>query len=60
MPLYKNPKASIEDRVKDLLPRMTIEEKVAQIIQGDINGWMNMTDAADNTLTLVFISNLYQ
>ncbi|KAG8715834.1 hypothetical protein FRC09_016268 [Ceratobasidium sp. 395] len=50
-PLYKNPKAPIEDRVKDLLSRMTIEEKVAQLIQGDINGWMNMTDAADNTLT---------
>lgn len=50
-PLYKNPNAPIEDRIKDLLPRMTIEEKVAQIIQGDINGWMDMTDAKDNTLT---------
>ncbi|CCO28795.1 hypothetical protein BN14_02793 [Rhizoctonia solani AG-1 IB] len=50
-PLYKNPNASIEDRVKDLLPRMTIEEKVSQLIQGDINGWMNMTDPKDNTLT---------
>ncbi|KAG8718106.1 hypothetical protein FRC08_005946 [Ceratobasidium sp. 394] len=50
-PLYKNPKAPIEDRVKDLLSRMTLEEKVAQIIQGDINGWMNMADPADNTLT---------
>ncbi|KAH7340638.1 glycoside hydrolase superfamily [Rhizoctonia solani] len=50
-PLYKDPNASIEDRVKDLLPRMTVEEKVAQLIQGDINGWMNMTDAKDNTLT---------
>ncbi|KAF8610347.1 glycoside hydrolase [Ceratobasidium sp. AG-I] len=51
VPTYKNPNASIEDRIKDLLPRMSIEEKVAQLIQGDINGWMNMTDAADNTLT---------
>ncbi|KAL5635799.1 hypothetical protein ACGC1H_004560 [Rhizoctonia solani] len=50
-PLYKDPNASIDDRVKDLIPRMTIEEKVAQLIQGDINGWMNMTDAKDNTLT---------
>lgn len=33
-PIYKNPKASIEDRVKDLLPRMSLEEKVAQLIQG--------------------------
>ncbi|CUA75114.1 hypothetical protein RSOLAG22IIIB_01757 [Rhizoctonia solani] len=50
-PVYKDPNASIDDRVKDLLPRMTIEEKVAQLIQGDINGWMNMTDPKDNTLT---------
>ena len=33
-PLYKNPKAKIEDRIADLLPRMTLEEKVAQLIQG--------------------------
>jgi beta-glucosidase len=30
-PLYKNPAASIEDRVNDLLPRMTVQEKVAQL-----------------------------
>lgn len=30
-PLYKNPNAAIEDRVNDLLPRMTLEEKVAQL-----------------------------
>ena len=30
-PVYKNPRASIEDRVNDLLPRMTIEEKVSQM-----------------------------
>ena len=30
-PVYKNPNASIEDRVNDLLPRMTLEEKVAQL-----------------------------
>ena len=30
-PLYKNPNADIEDRVNDLLGRMTIEEKVAQM-----------------------------
>ena len=28
---YKNPKAAIEDRVKDLLSRMTVEEKAGQI-----------------------------
>jgi beta-glucosidase len=31
LPIYKNPKASIEDRVNDLLPRMTVEEKVSQM-----------------------------
>ena len=31
LPLYKNAKASIEDRVNDLLPRMTLEEKVSQM-----------------------------
>ena len=28
---YKNPKASIKDWVKDLLPRMTVQEKVSQL-----------------------------
>lgn len=31
VPTYKNPKAAIEDRVNDLLSRMTIEEKAAQL-----------------------------
>lgn len=30
-PLYKDPNASIEDRINDLLPRMTLEEKVSQL-----------------------------
>ena len=30
-PTYKDPNASIEDRVNDLLPRMTLDEKVAQM-----------------------------
>ena len=30
-PIYKNPKASIEARVNDLLSRMTLEEKAAQL-----------------------------
>ncbi|KAG8966842.1 hypothetical protein FRC03_011256 [Tulasnella sp. 419] len=51
-PLYKNPKASIEDRIKDLLPRMSLEEKVSQLIQGDINGWIvSPWDPLDNTLS---------
>ncbi|THU91701.1 glycoside hydrolase [Dendrothele bispora CBS 962.96] len=51
LPTYKDPNASIEDRVADLLPRMTLEEKVAQIIQGDLDGWMNLDDPLDDTLT---------
>lgn len=31
VPLYKNPSATVEDRVNDLLPRMTVEEKVSQM-----------------------------
>ena len=31
LPIYKNSKASIDDRVADLLPRMTVEEKVSQM-----------------------------
>src|SRR5579862_9504632 len=30
-PKYRNPKLSIDDRVADLLSRMTLEEKVGQI-----------------------------
>ena len=30
-PIYKDPKAAIPDRVRDLLGRMTVEEKVAQL-----------------------------
>jgi beta-glucosidase len=30
-PIYKNPRASLEARVEDLLSRMTLEEKVAQM-----------------------------
>src|SRR5215472_13934918 len=30
-PAYKNPDLPIEDRVADLLPRMTLEEKIGQI-----------------------------
>lgn len=31
MPAYKNPQKSVEVRVADLLDRMTLEEKVAQM-----------------------------
>ena len=31
-PKYRNPKVAIEDRVADLLSRMTLEEKVGQVV----------------------------
>jgi beta-glucosidase len=46
--VYKNPKASVEARVADLLARMTIEEKASQLLQGDIRNWMNDTTNALN------------
>ncbi|KAF3008938.1 hypothetical protein E8E13_011353 [Curvularia kusanoi] len=45
---YKDPNASIDDRVADLLSRMTIEEKTSQLIQGDISNWINTTTNAFN------------
>jgi beta-glucosidase len=45
---YKNPKASVDARVADLLSRMTIDEKASQLLQGDIRNWMNETTGALN------------
>lgn len=52
--IYKNPSASVDDRVSDLLSRMTIEEKTAQLIQGDISNWINTTTNAFNSSGLVW------
>ncbi|KAI6890717.1 putative beta-glucosidase, partial [Hortaea werneckii] len=45
---YKDPSVAIEDRITDLLGRMTIEEKAAQLMQGDISNWLNTTSGAFN------------
>ncbi|WP_036930756.1 glycoside hydrolase family 3 N-terminal domain-containing protein [Prevotella sp. 10(H)] len=37
--VYKNPKASVEERVKDLLSRMTLEEKVEQMCMTGIGNF---------------------
>ncbi|PLT30026.1 glycoside hydrolase family 3 protein [Peribacillus deserti] len=34
---YKNPKLSVEKRVDDLLPRMTLDEKIGQMVQPERN-----------------------
>ncbi|CAG8920339.1 unnamed protein product [Penicillium salamii] len=52
-PLYKDASAPVEKRVKDLLGRMTIEDKTGQLIQGDVTNWMNSTTGAFNYTGLV-------
>lgn len=47
-PVYKNPNATIDDRVADLLSRMTIEDKASQLLQGDFSNWINVTDGSFN------------
>ncbi|KAF3054885.1 Periplasmic beta-glucosidase [Daldinia childiae] len=47
-PLYKDPSAAVEDRVGDLLSRMTIEDKTAQLVQGDLRNWINTGDGSVN------------
>jgi beta-glucosidase len=44
---YKDPNVPIADRVADLLPRMTLEEKVEQLA----GGWENKIDVIDPTGT---------
>ncbi|OQE21531.1 hypothetical protein PENFLA_c014G06500 [Penicillium flavigenum] len=52
-PLYKDANAPVEKRVKDLLSRMTIEDKRSQLIQGDVTNWMNQTSGEFNYTGLV-------
>jgi beta-glucosidase len=40
-PLYKDASAPVEKRVEDLLVRMTIEDKMAQLMQGTFLIWFN-------------------
>ena len=35
--IYRDPSASVEARVADLLPRMTLQEKIGQLMQGLIS-----------------------
>lgn len=46
--LYKSPNASVHDRVSDLLGRMTIREKTAQLVQGDVSSWIDVSDGSFN------------
>lgn len=53
-PVYKNSNATIDDRVSDLLGRMTIQDKTAQLVQGDVSNWLNTTDGRINASGLAF------
>ncbi|UPK91229.1 hypothetical protein LCI18_002164 [Fusarium solani-melongenae] len=53
-PLYKDPKASVDDRVADLLKRMTVKDKMAQLIQGDMSNYLNLTDGRVNKTGLAW------
>lgn len=57
VPVYKDPNAAIDDRVSDLLGRMTIEEKTAQLLQADIRDYLNITDASFNASGLSWVAD---
>jgi hypothetical protein len=46
---YQNPNAHIDDRVADLLKRMSVGEKMAQLIQGDMSNYLDLTTEAFNS-----------
>ena len=45
---YKDPSLSVSKRVANLVSLMTIEEKVAQLQQGDVSNWLNTTSGEFN------------
>jgi beta-glucosidase len=48
VPVYKNPNATVDDRVSDLLKRMSIKEKMSQLIQGDMRSYLDLEDGKIN------------
>lgn len=51
--IYKNPNASVDARVADLLSRMTVQDKMAQLMQGGMDNWIDITTNAFNFSGLV-------
>ena len=49
-PIYKQASASVEDRIEDLLDRMTLEEKVGQICCP--LGWEMYTKVSSDSVTI--------
>src|SRR5579863_2058604 len=48
-PAYRNPNLPVEQRINDLLPRMTLEEKVAQLL----GTWQNPDSRQDQSQMFV-------
>jgi beta-glucosidase len=44
-PAYKDPKVPVDARVKDLMGRMTLEEKIGQMVQAD-STWLAIPDVS--------------
>ncbi|KAK6956499.1 hypothetical protein Daesc_001777 [Daldinia eschscholtzii] len=57
LPLFKDSSPAVEDRVADLLSRMTIEDKTAQLVQGDLRNWLNTEGGSLNQTGLEWSMN---
>ncbi|MBC7915353.1 MAG: glycoside hydrolase family 3 C-terminal domain-containing protein, partial [Pyrinomonadaceae bacterium] len=56
IPLYKNPKAPVQQRVSDLLKRMTVEEKVSQLLShydADASDFNERLDTTKKALAMI-------
>lgn len=53
-PVYQNPNATVDDRVADLLGRMTIHDKQSQLLQGDVSNWLDTADGSFNATGLAW------
>ncbi|PGH12228.1 hypothetical protein AJ79_04408 [Helicocarpus griseus UAMH5409] len=51
--VYRDASQPVEARVSDLVSRMTIEDKMAQLMQGDLANWLNTTSGTFNYSGLV-------
>jgi beta-glucosidase len=54
-PVYKRSNATIEERVSDLLGRMSLREKASQLVQGDMRDYLNITDGRVNETGLDWV-----
>jgi len=57
-PLYKNPEAPVEQRIKDLLSRMTVEEKAAQMDMLSANDILDGADKLNEEQTRYYIDSM--